>query len=100
MAQATPPNTSRETPFSAEDSLMHTTKYAERAFGVPLEQIGTVRMDGSKAALIISIDGIEHTVHWSRQPGGELFWFADGSDTPIRLGPGRRALADLRAALA
>jgi hypothetical protein len=79
---------------------MHTIKYAERAFGAEIGQIGTVEMDGQKAALIVTVEGVPHKLHWSRQPNGEIFWFADAQEEPIRAGPSDRALARLRSYLA
>jgi len=99
MANAFTPDVSRPRPFTEEDSIGHTRKYAERAFGAPLSEIGNIEMQGTRAALVVPVNGTNHILHWQRQPGGQVFWFADGSDEPLRIGPPARALAALVAAL-
>jgi hypothetical protein len=100
MATPILPDVERESPFSAADRAMHVTKYAERSFGAPIGDIGTVETDGSSAWLVVTVDGTAYKLRWARQPNGSIFWFVDGDDRPLTGGPSSRGLAQLRHQLA
>lgn len=100
MAIAIQPRTEGESSFTPEDRVMHTTKYAERSFGAPIADIGTVEADGPVASLTVIVDGTAYKLRWARQPNGQILWFVDGDDRPLPAGPTSRALVALRKNLA
>lgn len=100
MAAPTLPDLERETPFSADDRVMHATKYAERSFGAPISDIGTVEARDIGAVVIVTVNDKAHELRWARQPNGSILWFADGDPRPLPGGPTNRALAAVRNALA
>jgi len=100
MATPILPDADRESPFSAEDRAMHTTKYAERSFGASIGDIGTVAAEGNSAVLVVTVEGTAYKLRWARQPNGQILWFVDGDDRPLVPGPSSRGLAQLRHQLA
>lgn len=94
------PDADRETPFSNEDRIMHTTKYAERSFDQPIDAIGTVEMRGKLAVLVVTVDGVAHELAWARQPNGHIMWFTLADSQPLPAGPSSRALTQIKGVLA
>ena len=86
-------------PFTAEDRQQHTKVYAERTFGRPIEELGTVEGDERGARLVFDWGGQRHTLEWGRLPGGSIVWYLDGGATPLHLGPSDRAGRQLAAVL-
>lgn len=89
----------RSSPFSEDDRIMHTTKQVERAFGVPVDQVGEVVMDGDRAVLRVEFGGTQHLLRWERDGHGQIFWYADDNPTRIVLGGQDRAAQRLAQAL-
>jgi len=85
--------------FSDEDRMNHLKVYAERQFGVSIDQLGAIEMRDGKPVLIFAHDGADHTLTWTRQPGGAVMWHLDGSDKPLALGEQSKAVERLLAAL-
>jgi hypothetical protein len=74
-----------------EDRLRHTAIYLERAFGVPVDNLGAVELVDGRAVLSFQHDGTQHTLAWRRTSSGAIMWYLDGSDKPIALGDQIRA---------
>lgn len=99
MALADLVNQERESPFTDDDRIAHTSKLAERTFGRPVEEIGQVVLQDGRAVLLVNHDGRDRALHWERSPNGSIFWYADGGTQPIALQGGDRAVATLVRAL-
>lgn len=85
----------RVDPFTPEDRIMHTEKVAERTFGVPASELGTVEMSGDRAVLIVEVDGKKRVLRWKRHTRGQIQWFVDDNETPLALSGGNNVLARL-----
>ena len=78
-------------PFSEEDHIAHTTKFAERAFGRPVEDLGRVEWRDDRAVLVFDYNGQQHTLSWARQPNGAIWWYVNDDPKPLILGQSERA---------
>lgn len=85
----------RQSPFTEEDRIMHTTKMVERTFGRPAADIGTVEMQGDRAVLVIDWGGKKRTLRWTRTGKGAIHWFVDDDPTPLVLGTSGQATGRL-----
>lgn len=85
----------RTSTITEEDRISHTTKMAERVFGVPVADLGTVEMVDGRAVLVIEHNGQQRRLQWRRSPRAHIQWFADDSDRPLRLSSGATPLASL-----
>lgn len=85
----------KPSPFTAEDRIMHTTKVAERTFGVDVAQIGTVETDGDRAVLVLDVGGKRRVLRWQRHQRGQIQWFVDDNEKPLVLAGGNDPLARL-----
>jgi len=85
----------KESPFSKEDRIMHTTKMVERTFGVSASELGTIEMDGDRAVLVLEVAGTRHVLRWRRSQRGQVQWFAGDDDKPLALAGGNNPLARL-----
>lgn len=86
----------RVSPFTQEDRISHMEKMVQRVFGVEAAQLGTIEVVEDRPILVIEHGGKTRRLTWRRNPRGAIQWYADDSDTPLRLSGGNNPLERLR----